>query len=74
MNTIKKTKVSELLPNPNRNLKYYKLNPKRVDALIASFKASGEWPGIVVRERPDGRYEKAFGEKRRSPQESIWEG
>jgi ParB-like nuclease domain len=63
---IIKIPVSELLPNPYRNLKHYEINEEKVEQLIASFRASGEWPGIIARKNRDGNYESAFGEHRKT--------
>jgi ParB-like nuclease family protein len=60
---IQKVKLSELRPNPYRNLKHYEIDEKRVNALVQSIKAcGGAWPRILARKSSNGSYETAFGE------------
>jgi ParB/RepB/Spo0J family partition protein len=69
---IIKIPVSDVLSNPYRNRKDYEINEEKVQQLIASFKASGEWPGIIVRKNRDGDYESAFGEHRKAAHARLY--
>jgi ParB-like chromosome segregation protein Spo0J len=64
--------VNELLPNPHRNLKEYQIDEKRVEALVESIKASGEWPGIIARKTKAGEYQSAFGEHRKEAHRRVY--
>jgi len=60
-----KIKVSDLKPNPFRNIKKYPLNPAKLDALRNSIRETGFWDNIVVRKAPKGKgYEIAYGHHR----------
>lgn len=49
-------KLSQIGPNPFRNLERYKLLPEKVEALENSMRETGLWANIVVREQ-NGHYE-----------------
>src|ERR1019366_2674698 len=58
--------VSDLQPNPFRNLANYPLNPEKVEALKRSIKSTTFWDNLLVRKSPSGKgYELAYGHHRR---------
>jgi hypothetical protein len=64
--TIEIIKVSQLLPNPFRNLDVYPLNPAKVERLKASIQETFFWDNLIARPSPTrpGFYELAYGAHR----------
>jgi len=58
-----KIKVSDLKPNPYRNLEKYKIDPYKVDALVISIKETSFWDNILARPWNDF-YQLAYGHHR----------
>jgi ParB/Sulfiredoxin domain len=56
-----KIAVSDLRPNPFRDLKRYPIDQTKVDALVASIKDTDFWDNLVARKDTDGSYELAYG-------------
>jgi ParB/RepB/Spo0J family partition protein len=58
--------LKNILPNPNRDLKFNPLDQVKVDALFASINDTGFWDNVVVRKSPTttGKYEQAYGHQR----------
>lgn len=60
-----KIQVSDLRPNPYRNLAHYPINSEKVEALTRSMKDTEFWDNILVRKAPDGNgFEMAYGHHR----------
>lgn len=58
-------KLSEIKPNPNRDLKFNPFNEEKIAALMASIGETGFWTNVIVRKSPDGKgYEQAYGHHR----------
>ena len=58
-------KLSEIKPNPNRDLKFNPFNEEKIVALMASIGETGFWTNVIVRKSPDGKgYEQAYGHHR----------
>jgi hypothetical protein len=58
-------KLSEIRPNPNRDLKFNPFNEEKITALMASIGETGFWTNVIVRKSPDGKgYEQAYGHHR----------
>ena len=58
-------KLSDILPNPNRDLKFNPFNEEKITALMASIGETGFWTNVIVRKAPDGKgYEQAYGHHR----------
>lgn len=58
--------VSELKPNPFRDMANYPLNADKIEALKKSINDTGFWDNLLVRKSPDGDgYEMAYGHHRR---------
>jgi len=58
-------KLSEIKPNPNRDLKFNPYNEEKITALMASIGETGFWTNVIVRKSPDGKgYEQAYGHHR----------
>ena len=53
--------VSDLNPNPFRDLKRYPIDQTKVDALVVSIKDTDFWDNLVARKCADGGYELAYG-------------
>jgi ParB-like nuclease domain len=65
-----KIPVSNLLPNPFRNMEVYQIHEEKVESLISSFKTTGWWPIIIARKAGEnGKYEQAFGHHRKEAYE-----
>ena len=62
----RKIPVSDILPNPHRDLEANPVSPERVEQLLESFDRTGFWDNIVVREHPkrEGKFELAYGHNR----------
>lgn len=71
MSNVINVLLHKLDPNEYRNLGTYPVIRNKVDALKASITTVGMWPSIIVRERPGGRYEKAFGHSRQIAAEEL---
>ena len=56
--------VSQLKPNPYRNIDDYPLSKVKIDKLRQNFKSTGFWGNIVVRPAKDGGFEIAYGHHR----------
>ena len=56
----------DILPNPNRDMKFNPLDPAKVDALITSINSTGFWDNVVVRRCPTqpSKFEQAYGHQR----------
>jgi hypothetical protein len=64
-NSIVKIKLSEIKPNPNRDLRLNPYNEEKITALINSINETGFWTNVIVRRSPDGDgYEQAYGHHR----------
>src|SRR4029077_1459467 len=63
--------IRDLLPNPFRNMKTYRINEEKVEELIASFKSTGFWPNIVGRKK-NGQVEIAYGHHRREAAKRLY--
>jgi hypothetical protein len=59
-----KFKVSEVRPNPWRDLEKFPLRPDRVEALKATISETGFWDNVLARLSKDGRPELAYGHHR----------
>lgn len=60
-----KIKLSDLKPNPNRDLQFNPYNEEKITALINSINETGFWTNVIVRRSPDGKgYEQAYGHHR----------
>lgn len=59
----KKVKLSQVRPNPFRNMDLYPIDPIKIETLKSSFKKTGYWGNIVAREN-GGIYEIAYGHHR----------
>ena len=58
-------KLSDIRPNPNRDLKFNPFNEEKIAALMASIGETGFWTNVIVRKSPDGKgYEQAYGHHR----------
>ena len=58
-------KLSDIHPNPNRDLKFNPFNEEKITALMASIGETGFWTNVIVRKAPDGKgYEQAYGHHR----------
>ena len=59
-------KFKDILPNPNRDLKFNPLDPVKVSALEASINSTGFWDNVVVRRCPTqpSKFEQAYGHQR----------
>src|ERR1035437_9448902 len=59
-------KLSDIEPNPNRDLKFNPLNPTKLNSLVNSINETGFWATVIVRPHPEkkGRYQLAFGHHR----------
>jgi hypothetical protein len=58
-------KLSDIRPNPNRDLKFNPFNEEKITALMASIGETGFWTNVIVRKAPDGKgYEQAYGHHR----------
>ena len=59
-------KFKDILPNPNRDLKFNPLDPVKVSALEASINSTGFWDNVVVRRCPtqQSKFEQAYGHQR----------
>jgi len=59
-------KLSDILPNPKRDLKRNPLDKKKVAELVQSIAETGFWENVVVRKSPTqkGKYELAYGHHR----------
>ena len=55
--------LTDLKPNPHRDLKKYPLNQTKIAELAKSIKQNGFWGGLVCRKNGD-RYQLAFGHHR----------
>jgi len=65
--SIQRVALGDLEANPYRHIEQYRIDPEKIDALIASYRESGFWDGsIQVRPHPgkDGKYQLAFGHHR----------
>ena len=60
----KKIKVSDLKPNPFRNLEKYHINEDKVESLMTSIQETSFWDNILARPSKDGGYEIAYGHHR----------
>lgn len=62
----KMIKLSDILPNPYRNLSRLPLQPEKVKILTASIDDTGFWENIMVRPSPTekGKYELCYGHHR----------
>jgi len=58
-----KIAVTDLKPNPFRNIERYPISREKVDALKRSMKATTFWDNLLARKNGDG-YEIAFGHHR----------
>ena len=59
-----KIKVNKLKPNPFRDLKKYKIDSYKVDALVTSIKETSFWDNILARPIDNGEYQIAYGHHR----------
>ena len=60
-----KIALSELRPNPYRDLARYPIHREKIEALKASIRSTGFWDNILVRKAKDGaHYELAYGQHR----------
>ena len=60
-----KIKLSNVKPNPNRDLAFNPYNEEKIAALMASIGETGFWTNVIVRQSPDGKgYEQAYGHHR----------
>jgi ParB-like nuclease domain len=58
-------KLSDIEPNPNRDLKFNPFNEEKITALMASIGETGFWTNVIVRKSPEGNgYEQAYGHHR----------
>jgi hypothetical protein len=58
-------KLSDIRPNPNRDLKFNPYNEEKIATLMASINSTGYWTNTIVRPAPDGKgYELAYGHHR----------
>ena len=58
-------KLSDVRPNPNRDLKFNPYNEEKITTLMASINSTGYWTNTIVRPAPDGKgYELAYGHHR----------
>ena len=48
-------KLSEIKPNPNRDLKFNPFNEEKIAALMASIGETGFWTNVIVRKSPDDK-------------------
>jgi hypothetical protein len=63
--TLVKIKLSDVKPNPNRDLAFNPYNEEKIAALMASIGETGFWTNVIVRQSPDGKgYEQAYGHHR----------
>jgi ParB-like chromosome segregation protein Spo0J len=63
LSKIAKVKLSQIDPNPMRQLAVYPYNEDKLDTLQRSIHDVGMWPGVIVRESGD-RYQQAFAHHR----------
>lgn len=61
---LKIVPVSNLLPNPFRNIKDYPIDEEKVESLEESYRETGVWPNITARPAKGGKYEIAYGHHR----------
>ena len=61
-----KIALENVLPNPNRDLKFNPYNEDKIAALIASINETGFWSNVIVRPHPTekGKYQQAYGHHR----------
>jgi len=59
-----KIKISNLLPNPFRNIKSYPIDEEKVNLLTKSIRETGFWDNILARKNKSGKYEIAYGHHR----------
>ncbi|HEY3324881.1 MAG TPA: ParB/RepB/Spo0J family partition protein [Planctomycetota bacterium] len=60
-----KVSVSELQPNPFRDLAHYPFHRGKIEALKASIRATGFWDNVLARKSDDGKhYQVAYGHHR----------
>jgi hypothetical protein len=59
-----KINLSELQPNPYRDLARYPIHREKVEALKASIRSTGFWENVLVRKNDAGNYELAYGHHR----------
>jgi hypothetical protein len=59
-----KVKVSNLKPNPFRNLEKYEIDSYKVEALATSIKETSFWDNILARPGKDDKFEIAYGHHR----------
>jgi hypothetical protein len=64
--------IKDLLPNPFRDMAHYKINKKKVEQLIQSFKTTGFWPVLIGRKNAAGKVEIAFGHHRKAAGEELY--
>jgi len=58
-----KIKISELRPNPFRNIEHYPIDADKVKTLVASIGQTGFWDNILAR-KEDGQIQIAYGHHR----------
>ena len=58
-----KIKISELRPNPFRDMDRYPIDAEKVDSLVNSINETGFWDNILARQS-EGHYEIAYGHHR----------
>ena len=58
-----KIKLSDVKPNPNRDLAFNPYNEEKIAALMASIGETGFWTNVIVREQGNS-YEQAYGHHR----------
>lgn len=58
-----KVKISELRPNPFRNIEHYPIDTEKVKTLVASIGQTGFWDNILAR-KEDGQIQIAYGHHR----------
>jgi ParB-like chromosome segregation protein Spo0J len=58
-----KVKISELRPNPFRNIEHYPIDAEKVKTLVASIGQTGFWDNILAR-KEDGQIQIAYGHHR----------
>ena len=61
--TFVKIKLSDVKPNPNRDLAFNPYNEEKIAALMASIGETGFWTNVIVREQGNS-YEQAYGHHR----------
>jgi hypothetical protein len=63
--SLVKIKLSDVKPNPNRDLKFNPYNEEKIAALMASIGETGFWTNVILRVSPDGKgYEQSYGHHR----------